>query len=161
MKIQLLRIDDRLIHGQVVLSWAKHLKSKRILLCDNGVAANEWEKQLYLTCVPDNLQAIIMGTGETRDFLAREQANLDKTIILVKSPQVLLELTENGFLPGEANLGGMHYAEDRRKYLPYVFLAPRDVEDLLTLTRKGIAIYCQEVPTARRHDIMDVLGSKK
>ncbi len=161
MKVQLIRIDDRLIHGQVVLSWAKHLKSKRILLCDNAVAANEWEKQLYLTCVPGNLQAIILGTGDTRDFLSREQANLDKTIILVKSPQVLLELTENGFAPDEANLGGMHYAEDRRKYLPYVFLAPRDVEDLRTLIQKGISIYCQEVPTAKKYNILEVLGNKK
>jgi mannose/fructose/N-acetylgalactosamine-specific phosphotransferase system component IIB len=160
MKVQLIRIDDRLIHGQVVLSWAKYLKSKRILLCDNVVAAR-MGKQLYLTCVPGNLQAIILGTGDTRDFLSREQANLDKTIILVKSPQVLLELTENGFAPDEANLGGMHYAEDRRKYLPYVFLAPRDVEDLRILIQKGISIYCQEVPTAKKYNILEVLGNKK
>jgi mannose/fructose/N-acetylgalactosamine-specific phosphotransferase system component IIB len=161
MKIQLLRIDDRLIHGQVVLGWAKHLKSKRILLCDDEVAANEWEKQLYLSCVPDNLKAVILSIKETREFLGDPATDLDKTIILIKSPQVLLQLMENGFKPGEANLGGMHYAEDRQKYLPYVFLSPQDVSDLQVLTKQGISIYCQEVPTAKRHNILEVLGSKK
>jgi len=102
-----------------------------------------------------------MGIKETRDFLAGSIPDLDKTIILIKSPQLLLQLMENGFQPGEANLGGMHYAEDRRKYLPYVFLSPQDVTDLLNLTGKGVSIYCQEVPTAKRYNIVDVLGSKK
>lgn len=161
MKVQLLRIDDRLIHGQVVLGWAKPLRSRRILLCDDGVAANEWEKQLYLSCVPGNLHSVIMNTQETRKFLAGDQPDLDKTIILVKSPQVLLQLIGNGFQPREANLGGMHYAEDRQKYLPFVFLSPQDVQDLLTLTQKGISIYCQEVPTAKKYNILEIIGDRK
>jgi mannose/fructose/N-acetylgalactosamine-specific phosphotransferase system component IIB len=161
MKVQLLRIDDRLIHGQVVLGWAKHMKSKRILLCDDGVAANEWEKQLYLTCVPGTLQSVILNVKETRDFLAGTQPDLDKTIVLINSPQVLLQLMEDGFRPAEANLGGMHYAEDRQKFLSYIFLSPRDIEDLLTLTGKGVSIYCQEVPTAKKYGILEVLGNKR
>ena len=161
MKVQLLRIDDRLIHGQVVLGWAKHLKSKRILLCDDAVAANEWEKQLYLTCVSGNLESVILNTRETIEFLSKDAPYLDRTIVLVNSPQVLLDLTGMGFVPAEANLGGMHYAEDRQKYLPYVFLSEKDVQDLKTLVAKGISIYCQEVPTAKRHNVMEILNSKK
>jgi mannose/fructose/N-acetylgalactosamine-specific phosphotransferase system component IIB len=161
MKVQLLRIDDRLIHGQVVLSWAKTLQSKRILLCDDGVAANDWEKQLYLSCVPGNLHSVIFNVREAREFLSHNLQDLDKTIILVKAPSVLLQLIGNGFKPDEANLGGMHYAEDRRKYLSYIFLAPQDVEDLRTLIQKGISIYCQEVPTAKKYDVLEILNSKK
>ena len=47
MDVQLFRIDDRLIHGQVVIGWVKYLKSKRIILCDDDVVKNEWEKELY------------------------------------------------------------------------------------------------------------------
>jgi mannose/fructose/N-acetylgalactosamine-specific phosphotransferase system component IIB len=53
MKVQLFRIDDRLIHGQVVIGWANYLKSNRILLCDEEIMQNGWEKELYLTCVTD------------------------------------------------------------------------------------------------------------
>ena len=55
--LQLLRIDDRLIHGQVVIGWVTHLNTKEIILCDDSVAENEWEKELYLSCVPKNIKA--------------------------------------------------------------------------------------------------------
>ena len=48
MGVQLFRIDDRLIHGQVLLGWARPLKSERILLCDDEVSQNDWEKELSL-----------------------------------------------------------------------------------------------------------------
>jgi mannose/fructose/N-acetylgalactosamine-specific phosphotransferase system component IIB len=160
MEVQLFRIDDRLIHGQVVLSWAKYLKSERIILCDNEVAENDWEKELYISCVPQSLQCMVSGSKTTSEYLLTDLKNLNKTIVLVKSPTVLREITDYGFIPAKVNMGGIHYAANRKKYLSYLFLSDSEVEDIKILTAKGISIYCQEVPTSKKYNILDIINGK-
>ena len=160
MQVQLFRIDDRLIHGQVILSWAKYLKSERIILCDNEVAENDWEKDLYVSCVPQSLACMVSNTKSGSEYLLSDITNHSKTIVLIKSPSVLLEIIDYGFVPDKVNLGGIHYAANRKKYLSYLFLSDDEVEDLKILTAKGIAIYCQEVPTSKKYNILDVINGK-
>jgi mannose/fructose/N-acetylgalactosamine-specific phosphotransferase system component IIB len=157
MDVQLFRIDDRLIHGQVVIGWAKYLKSKRILLCDEEVEQNEWEKELYLSCVPNQLQAIILGLDNTAKYLTNSSTKKDKTIVLVKSPQVVRQLIYKGYIPERVNLGGIHFAENRKKYLSYLYLSADDIEDLMYMLDKNIDIYCQDIPTGKRYDIRNLL----
>lgn len=160
MEVQLFRIDDRLIHGQVILSWAKYLKSERIILCDNEVAENEWEKELYVSCVPHAMNCVIYNTKTASEYLLSDLTNLNKTIVLVKSPAVLREIIDYGFVPTRVNLGGIHYAAKRKKYLSYLFLSDSEVEDIKMLTAKGIAIYCQEIPTSKKYNILDIINGK-
>ena len=157
MSIQLFRIDDRLIHGQVVLGWAKYLESKHVILCDDEVAANDWESELYLACVPNEIDARIMNIEETSQLLNNGISEPEKTIVLVKSPEVLLRVVNAGYSPEKVNIGGMHFCEDRKKYLPYLFLSDKDIRDLQICEQKGISIYCQDVPNARIYSLADIL----
>ncbi len=157
MDVQLFRIDDRLIHGQVVLGWAKYLESRSIVLCDDAVAQNEWERELYLSCIPSDLEALIMNIPETSKYLNDGIINPDRTIVLVKSPGVILLLAEQGFLPAKINVGGIHFAEDRRRYLSYLFLTDAEVEELKILSEKGCRITCQDVPTGRIYTLEEIL----
>jgi mannose/fructose/N-acetylgalactosamine-specific phosphotransferase system component IIB len=159
MSVQLFRIDDRLIHGQVVIGWASHLKSKRIVLCDNDVAANDWEKELYLSCVPGRMETLVYNVDDTARYLCTTPADEDKTIVLVKSPEQVLMLSRSGYLPQMVNLGGLHYAENKKQYLPYVYLSDEDVEFLRQLAAMGIKVYCQDVPTGKKCDIGEILPS--
>jgi mannose/fructose/N-acetylgalactosamine-specific phosphotransferase system component IIB len=159
MDAQLFRIDDRLIHGQVVLGWAKPLKSKRILLCDNDISQNEWERELYITCVPQELEAMICNVSETAKFCRHIEKD-DKTIVLVKDPAVVINIVKKGYLPGAINLGGIHYSDDRKKYLPYLYLNNDDIGQIQWLLEKGISIYCQDIPTSRKYDIRDIVDHK-
>ena len=59
--VQLFRIDDRLIHGQVVLGWAQKIGTKRIILCDEEIAGNEWERELYMSCVPEGMETLVIN----------------------------------------------------------------------------------------------------
>ena len=157
MNVQLFRIDDRLIHGQVVLGWAKYLYSKHVVLCDDEIAENEWESELYLSCVPADIDAKIMNIKEAIRLLNNELPEPDKTIVLVKSPAVLLNLIDDGYLPEKVNIGGIHYGESRTKYLPYVFLSEQDIADLQTCAKKGVNLYCQDVPNAKIYKLTDLL----
>lgn len=159
MDVQLFRIDDRLIHGQVVLGWAKYLDSRRIILCDGSVADNKWERELYLSCVPADLEALILNISETSEYLSNNNITLpERTIVLVKSPGDILQLADQGFLPSKINLGGLHFSEDRKRYLSYVFMSGEEVSQLRSLAERGCEIICQDVPTGRRYNLEEVLG---
>jgi mannose/fructose/N-acetylgalactosamine-specific phosphotransferase system component IIB len=60
-------------------------------------------------------------------------------------------------MPESVNLGGIHYAEKRKKYLSYLYLNKSEVTDLHYLLDNGISIYCQDVPTGKKYDIRDLL----
>ena len=158
MQPQLFRIDDRLIHGQVVLGWAKPLNSKFILLCDEVIASSDWEKDLYLSCVADGLSALVFGVDDTCTYLQNPNNELDKTIVLVKSPQVVFDLIAGGFKPDSINIGGLHFMGTRKEYLPYVFMDQKEIKDLNRLIKKNIQIYCQDVPTGKKYMIQDIIS---
>jgi len=158
MDVQLFRIDDRLIHGQVVLGWAKPLKSERILLCDDEVSQSEWERELYSTCVPDHLKTLVCNVDETTKLLETQLRPEDKTIVLVKEPRVVMDIVNKGYVPGKINLGGLHYNDHRKKYLSYIYLNDEEIIHLHWLLDKGIHIYCQDVPTSKALDVLQVIN---
>jgi mannose/fructose/N-acetylgalactosamine-specific phosphotransferase system component IIB len=158
MDVQLFRIDDRLIHGQVVLGWAKPLKSERILLCDDEVSQSEWERELYSTCVPDHLKTLVYNVDETTKLLETQLRPEDKTIVLVKEPRVVMDIVNKGYVPGKINLGGLHYNDHRKKYLSYIYLNDEEIIQLHWLLDKGIQIYCQDVPTSKALDVLQVIN---
>lgn len=159
MNVQLFRIDDRLIHGQVVLGWAKFLSSKYIILCDNEVAENDWEGELYLSCVPAGLSAQILNINEMTRLLKNGISEPDKTIVLVKSPSVLLDIINQGYSPDKVNIGGLHYEEARKKYLPYLFLSDKEITDLQSCAEKGVNLYCQDVPNAKIYNLSELIST--
>ncbi len=161
MDAQLFRIDDRLIHGQVVLGWAHPLKTERIILCDDEVCQNEWEKNLYCTCVPPNLKTEVCTVADTTDILNSGNSQIDKTIVLVKEPRVVMDIVNRGYVPGSINLGGIHFVDQRKKYLPYIYLNQEEIDQLHWLLDKGISIYCQDVPTGKARDVLDVINNRK
>lgn len=158
MTVQLFRIDDRLIHGQVVIGWANHLKTNRIVLCDEEIQSNGWEKELYLSCVPNNLKAVIYGLDDTLDYLSNNKSSDDKTIVLVKGPEVARKLLDRGYTPENINIGGIHFADSRHKYLSYLYLNESEVSDLEYIMEKGIKIYCQDIPTGKKYNLGELLN---
>jgi len=157
MDVQLFRIDDRLIHGQVVLAWARPLQSERIILCDDEVSQSDWEKELYCTCVPDHLKAQVCDVDETASILSTKIQPDDKTIVLVKEPKVVMDIVNKGYVPGSVNLGGLHFSDQRKKYLSYVYLNDKEINQLHWLLDKGINIFCQDVPTGKSRNVLDVI----
>jgi mannose/fructose/N-acetylgalactosamine-specific phosphotransferase system component IIB len=158
MAVQLFRIDDRLIHGQVVIGWAKPLNCQRIVLCDNDVAINEWERKLYTSCISEKMESLFFTTKQTASYLSDNGHDQKRTIVLLKSPKDALEVIDSGYKPLAVNLGGLHYAPERKEYLPYIFLSKEDISDLKSITSKGIPIFCQDIPTGKKYNIAQLIA---
>jgi len=157
MNIQLVRIDDRLIHGQVVLGWARHFHTKRIILCDDTVASSDWEKELYLSMVPPDMEARVMSVQELTDYILRTNPDLSRTIILVNSPKTIEELIDSGIALKQVNVGGIHFRQGRKKILNYLYLNEEEVQAFKRCIEKGVKFECQDVPVCKSSSLEKLL----
>ncbi|HED09583.1 MAG TPA: PTS mannose/fructose/sorbose transporter subunit IIB [Caldithrix abyssi] len=157
MNIQLYRIDDRLIHGQVVIGWASVLQSEKIILCDDEVMANDWEKELYLSCVPETLETLILDEEHAAELLTHADPDPANAIFLVKGPEVIEHLLARGVTFSTVNVGGIHYKEGRRNYLSYLYLSDEEVASFKRCMQKGVRFECLDVPTGHKVDLREVL----
>jgi PTS system mannose-specific IIB component len=150
MDLQLLRIDDRLIHGQVVIGWASKLNTREIVLCDDSVVENEWEKELYLACVPGPIAPRIMNVSDTAAYLKNDGNDLRRTILLVESPYVIEDLLDQGVPVEEVNVGGMHFKDQRRKFLPYLYMNDEEIEVFNRCMNRDVRFICLDVPNGKK-----------
>lgn len=147
MDIQLVRIDDRLIHGQVVITWVTKLASTRIILCDNMVYANEWERELYLSCTSEEIETTILDVEQTIALLKEGGEDFSATILLVSGPAEIEALKSGGVQLPTVNVGGIHYKEGRKGYLPYLYLNDEDKASFKRCMELGVKFECLDVPT--------------
>ena len=157
MPIILYRIDERLIHGQVVVGWGNSLRADRILLANDKVAANTWERELYLACVPPEIKATIHSVDEAIDLVFQDGFKKEKTILLVDSPFDILRMVEKGVPVDRVNVGGLHPRQGRKRILPYLYLSAEEISAFKKLFLLGIGCECRDVPLAEKKDLSVLL----
>lgn len=158
MSIQLFRIDDRLIHGQVVITWATALNSDSVILCNDSVYENDWEKELYLSCSPGYLKITILNVSGTAALLKDETVDFSKTIVLVNGPDVIEKLINEGVELDKINVGGIHFKEGRENFLSYLYLDQKEIDSFRRCMGKGVNFECLDVPTGTKIDLKNVLN---
>lgn len=158
MSIVLTRIDDRLVHGQVVVGWVQSLQINHIIICSDSIAESEWEKCLYSDSVPQELKISFFSEKEFIGTVKKSVFENGRIIILVESPDVLERLVKGGVNFPEINIGGMHFKENSKEILPYVFLTEKDRDALQFLQSQNITITCQDTPAAKKHLLINLLG---
>lgn len=154
------RIDDRLIHGQVIIGWCGQLPVQRLIVCDNEIASSEWERNLLLMAAPVNLPAEVCSVEQTANSVHLWQSSKKITLILLKSPDLVKALLARGVSFEKVNIGGIHYREDRQEYLSYLFLSSEEVEIFRELIKTGIYFECQDLPTSSSYNLEKLIEKK-
>ncbi len=149
MSLALFRIDDRLIHGQVVVGWGQPLHVGFIVLVDDAVRASPWEQDLYRMGVPSDVEVVFASTEEALERLPKWEQDPRVGILLVGDIGTLVALSANSYQVKRINLGGIHHRPGRSQRLRYVYLSDAEVEELRRLAARGVEITAQDVPTAR------------
>ncbi|RMH15934.1 MAG: PTS mannose/fructose/sorbose transporter subunit IIB [Gemmatimonadetes bacterium] len=150
MSIDLVRVDERLIHGQVVVGWGERLRPQRYVVADDELAGSAWEQELYALAAPPDAEVAFVPVSEARARLAEWRADDRVTFVLLRSVEALCALAEGGGLDGlTVNLGGLHAGEGRREHLPYLHLSPRDEAALDALAAAGVGLEARDLPTSR------------
>lgn len=157
MTLVLHRIDDRLIHGQVVVGWGQPLDIEFIVLVDDAIAANEWEQELYRMGVPVEMEVYFHDTAGALEALDRYRADPRAGILLTGDIATMQRLVDSAGIRN-VNLGGLHHKPGRVKRMRYVFLTDQETASLRAMAEGGVAITAQDVPTARPVPLHDVLS---
>lgn len=147
--IALFRVDDRLIHGQVVLGWGSALKPDRIVLADDEVASDEWERNLYAASVPAEIKVSILPLVEAAAQFKRGIFDAERVILLVRHPKDVVALMDLGLPVSEVNVGGLHYREGREKILDNVFVDAAERNVMRELVKRGVTLDGRAVPGSR------------
>ncbi len=154
MPILLCRVDDRLIHGQVVVGWGAKLGIDYVAVVDDDLSDSEWEQDLYRAGLSDTVEARFLGVQAATVSIPEWSQSEQRGFVLTRDIRTMRLLAEAGALSDqEVNLGGLHDAPGRRRLLPYLFLADGDVAELRRLQRSGVRVSAQDVPSARRVEL--------
>ncbi len=149
MSIVLTRIDDRLIHGQVVVGWVPALQIQRLVLVSDEVSANAWEQELYVLGVPPELDVEFLSVAETLGAVHDWADDKVRTLLLIGDVDTTVRLCDGTDLITRVNVGGIHESTGRAERLAYVYLSDDEAAQLRALHDGGVEVTAQDVPTAK------------
>lgn len=159
MPISLYRIDDRLIHGQVVVGWGQPLDIDFIVLVDDNVACCDWEQDLYRMGVPPEMELIFADVASAIRDHDKYSSDSRKGILVTPDIPTMQRLVYGVPYIREVNVGGIHHRDGRSQKLRYVFLAPDEEAQLRAIGESGVKVTAQDVPAAREVPMSEILAS--
>jgi len=148
MPLLLYRVDDRLIHGQVVVGWGRPLGVQFIVLVDDSVRASDWEQDLYRMGVPSSVEVVFASLAEGVRDLAQWQADSRAGLLLTVDIATMAGLRRANTRLERINLGGIHHRPGRTERLPYLYLTDEELALARSLAEGGAIVEAQDVPTA-------------
>lgn len=157
MAIELYRIDDRLIHGQVVVGWGQPLDLGFIVLVDDEVAETDWEQELYRMGVPPEMDVYFASVQQAAAGLDAWRRDPRPGVLLTSDIDTMRRLVEATDIRA-VNLGGIHHRADRTPRVRYVYLSVAEIAMLRAIAARGVEITAQDVPATRPLPLDELLG---
>ena len=155
--IVLARIDDRLIHGQVVTSWVKQTNANRIIIVDDPLTKDIFIQRLLKAAAPSGISVSILTTEDAVKFLKEDPSAGENIIILVKVPEAIEALIDGGVVLDKVILGGMGAKEGRSRFNKNVSASSNEVECIKRILEKGVSMYYQMVPNEKAVDVKKII----
>lgn len=152
------RVDDRLIHGQVVVGWCKRLNLNAIIVVNDEVANDSLQKDLMNLAVPKGVKSFYFTIDECMDKLKSSEIDNYDYILLVNSSADALKLVEHGIVMNELNIGGLHYKAHKTQYSSSLFLDDQDIENIKKIMSHYVKINTQPLPADVKIDIKKIIG---
>jgi len=156
----LVRIDDRLIHGQVAIGWVKAVSPDAIVVANDAVAADSLQRNLMELATPPNLQVVICRVDEVAGVLAQDSLSGRRLLLLFSTPQDVLKAVASGLAVQKINLGGMRFKPGKRQIMKAVSIDDQDAATFKELLARRIRVTVQMVPTDEPVDIVKYLTTE-
>jgi PTS system mannose-specific IIB component/fructoselysine and glucoselysine-specific PTS system IIB component len=160
MPLDLFRIDERLLHGQVIVGWGMRLGLERYVVVDDALAISEWEQDIYAAGLPADASVAFLSEAEIPTRLPDLIADAGDGAVLTRSTAAMRAIAEAGLLAGRrVNVGGLHESEGRRRALRYVSLRPDEADDLRAIAAAGARVSARDLPTSRQVELEELLDA--
>lgn len=156
-KIALARIDDRLIHGQVVTSWLKHTDANRILIADDKIPSNPLMSRVLRAAAPPNTVVLCYTVAKSIEYIKQDEDPKERLVILVKGPEVYEAMLEAGIEIPTIILGGMVNRADREGFIKNVAVTPEEKDCFRRIVARGTKVLFQRLVNDNPEDIEHLL----
>ncbi|HLD28896.1 MAG TPA: PTS sugar transporter subunit IIB [bacterium] len=155
--ISVIRIDDRLIHGQVIEGWVKHFNLEKIIIVDDQICRDPFQQRIMKIALLPGLIAEFVSLEEAVLAWSTWEAEEPLSILLVSHPDVILSLIEKGKPIRKVNVGCMHYEGGKEAVLKSVYWDEAEKKVFEILSSRGIEIEGKGIPTERGININKLL----
>ena len=158
MSIQLVRLDDRLVHGQVVAGWVKALLLTGIVVVDDEVAQNPFQESLMRMAVPEGIDVEVLTADKCNGLYGRLEESPRKTIVLFSQVEDVFELFSRNEFPLQVlNIGGVSFTEGREQLAESLFLSDVEIQILADMANAGVEVELRPTPFDRGHSFHELL----
>jgi len=152
-----IRVDERLIHGQVAAFWTSTLKATRIMVIDDISSKDEIQKMaLRMSCPPGTKLSILSVETAAKNLIANKYDN-ERVFIVLKGPQTLLGLWDAGYHMDAVNVGNMSSKYGSVQVKRSVGVTQEDVDGFEELDKRGVKFTAQMVPNEEIIDFMPLI----
>jgi mannose/fructose/N-acetylgalactosamine-specific phosphotransferase system component IIB len=149
MSIVLTRIDNRLIHGQVLESWVPFTHADCIVVANDQVAGLPFQRVLMAAAVPRGIRLVIGSLEEVARLFAASELESSRVLLLFSTSADARQALRQGILFTELNLGNMHGGDGKMRFSCTIALDPEDIDNLKEIEEAGVRIVAQCIPSDR------------
>ncbi|MCD6328433.1 PTS sugar transporter subunit IIB [bacterium] len=160
MSIELVRLDDRLIHGQVVAGWVKALYADSITVIDNDVAQDSFQQDLMRMAVPEGVSVHVHSVADCKNHLEELEVSGQRAIVLFSQVVDINELYLSiGFPSRVLNVGGVRFEDTRERVTDVLFLSKAEIGMLIAMIRDGLTVEFRPTPFDKAINFLDLVNS--
>jgi mannose/fructose/N-acetylgalactosamine-specific phosphotransferase system component IIB len=153
MGVVLTRVDERMIHGQVMTVWATLLNVDEAIVVSDEAAHNELQRTVMEISVPAGVELAISTVDEAYETLSHARFNGSRTMIIFKELHDVVRMVDKGYKPDSVDIGGIYHKEGKTEYAKALYLDQNDMNDLKKLTDDGIDVFYQVTPLTAKESI--------
>lgn len=156
LNISMVRVDERLIHGQITIKWLEAKKANGVVIIDHETASDPIMKEIFRMTLPQFIGLDIFDLDEGTKFLITNTSK-DVVIVLVKDLWVVKEIYEKGVKIDEVIIGRIPSGIGKKKVHPNVFLSDEDIDVLRFFKKEGVSVKIQLVPDSEPVNLYDLV----
>ncbi|MEG0360407.1 MAG: PTS sugar transporter subunit IIB [Longicatena sp.] len=156
-QIKLVRVDNRLVHAQIILIWLKHININTIIIVDNEIATNPFLIQVYKLTIPPHISLKVFTTDEMISYTQQKETYSKikiRTMVLMKSINIAVELHKKGMDISQLQIGGISLENNQRPNQIISILSHKYENELHYLECHNVFVYLQSVPEDTKVQIL-------
>lgn len=161
MDIRLVRIDDRLIHGQVATVWTKSTNVNRILVISDAVAHDTLRKALLVQAAPPGVKVNVITVDKMIEAFVDARFDNLKVMLLFTNPEDVKRVVEGNVVFNSVNIGGMSFTSGKRMITNAVAVNKEDIAAFKYLHDQGIKLEIRKVVADNQVDMMELLKKEQ
>jgi len=154
MAIVHVRIDDRLIHGQVAMIWTNSLSATRIMVVDDDASKSELIKMSLKLATPSSVSLSVLTVEKAARRILEGAYSGQRVLLVIKSPENLLKLIKEGVIIESANLGNLHAKEAILQLSDTIFMTESNINTCKLLRKLDVQINMQKLPTDENMEVI-------